>query len=141
MRFELTTLRVLDRTLYPLSWMIILHEIDATYRIKRMLAVRSSYRAVGSMRGCRLGGWCSCGLCLWSPSKQLIWYSRGEYVPDATTCPLPHFWRKLRTIRDYEVLKTVSARPCKLLIIWEDTKTYVPREGLTNAYDNNECTF
>ena len=51
MRFELTTLRVLDRTLYPLSWMIILHEIDAN------LPCQKNVGGPEFVQGCREYAW------------------------------------------------------------------------------------
>ena len=59
---------------------------------------------------------------LWSPCQQLTGYGGREYVPDASTRPLPHFRGELGTIGNHEVLQAVGTRPRELLVIWKVKK-------------------
>lgn len=90
-----------------------------TYSVKGMMSVWGSHRTVRGVCGCRLRGGCPCGMYLWSPCQQLTGYGGGEYVPDASTRPLPHFRGELGTIGNHKVLQAVGTRPRELLVIWK----------------------
>lgn len=89
-----------------------------TYTVKGMMAIWSSHRTIRSTRGGWLRGWSSGGRYLRSPCEQFTWYGGGEYTPDASTRPLPHFRSESGTIGNHEVLQAVGTRPRKLLVIW-----------------------
>ena len=58
-------------------------------------------------------------------------YRRLKNVSYTFTCFLPHFGGELRAIGHHQVLKTVGARPCQLLIVYNRTKEFreCPKQG------------